>query len=44
VSSLNGSRFIDVLDDEVMVEILKIAEKQALKRYVLKRTSDNETP
>ena len=37
-------KFSDVLDDEVMVEILKIAEKQALKRYVLKRTSDNETP
>jgi len=36
-------KFSDVLDDEVMVEILKIAEKQALKRYVLKRTSDNET-
>lgn len=37
-------KFSDVLDDEVMAEILKIAEKQALKRYMIKRTEENENP
>jgi len=37
-----SDKFSGVLDNKIMVEILRIAEKQAVKRYLKKKTQQNE--